>query len=147
MPPTARGSETMVWLAVLALAIWVLVEHGRTTKLADEFARLRARLAGEAPTPTATRPAAPITTAQRVAPEPALIAVPSPPPAPPAQRPAAPAITRAAVETWLSEKGLAWIGGSALVIGGALLVGYAVRRGIFTPMLRLAAAAALGVRS
>ena len=148
----------MVWLAVLALAIWVLVEHGRTTKLADEFARLRARLAGEAPTPTATRPAAPITTAQRVAPEPALIAVPSPAPAvsprpiaptpqpaPPAQRPAAPAITRAAVETWLSEKGLAWIGGSALVIGGALLVGYAVRRGIFTPMLRLAAAAALGV--
>ena len=64
----------------------------------------------------------------------------SPPQPPPAQP-----VNRAVVERWLAENGLAWIGGSALVIGGAFLVGYAAQQGLFTPRLRIIAAAVLGL--
>jgi uncharacterized membrane protein len=40
----------------------------------------------------------------------------------------------------LSEKGLAWMGGGALVLGGLFLVGYAAQRGLFTPPVRLVSA-------
>ncbi len=56
-------------------------------------------------------------------------------------RPPRPAFNLAA---WLSEHGLAWLGGGALVLGGVFLVAYAARRGLFTPPLRIAAAVALG---
>ena len=63
----------------------------------------------------------------------------------PAHEPAArPATSRPSLETWLSENGLAWIGGAALVIGGALLVGFAAQQGLFTPPVRIVAAGGLG---
>ena len=40
----------------------------------------------------------------------------------------------------LSEKGLAWLGGGALVLGGLFLVGYAAQRGLFPPPVRLVSA-------
>jgi uncharacterized membrane protein len=49
-----------------------------------------------------------------------------------------------ALSTWLAENGLAWIGGGALALGGALLVGYAASQGLFTPALRIWAALAVG---
>ena len=48
------------------------------------------------------------------------------------------------IASWLSENGLAWVGGGALTLGGLLLVAYAAQRGFFTPGMRLAAAMALG---
>ncbi|MEJ0066216.1 MAG: DUF2339 domain-containing protein [Caulobacteraceae bacterium] len=67
------------------------------------------------------------------------------PPPRPSRPPPASTPSRATIERWLAEKGLAWIGGSALVIGGAFLVGYAAQRGFFTPQMRIIAAAALGL--
>ena len=181
----------MVWLAVIALAIWVLVEHGRATRLGQELADLRRRLAeltarsgptfapepraaaGE-PTPAmaaAARAAADAASAALAQPSrPPLAVAPSPseaepqpaaepptsapdpvsplaPPPHPPPRPspaAQPVFTRVALEKWLAERGLAWIGGSALVIGGAFLVGYAAQQGFFTPLMRVLAAVALG---
>ena len=45
---------------------------------------------------------------------------------------------------WLSENGLAWIGGGALALGGLMLVAYAAQRGLFTPSFRILAAVILG---
>jgi uncharacterized membrane protein len=157
----------MVWLAVIALAIWVLVEHGRSTRLQQELAELRKRLSGPAPAPQPTEsaaappepayaafatrtiepaivaPAAPVPMPEPAAanPEP----LPEPPrPSPVVTPPRRPALTRATIETWLAERGLAWIGGSALVIGGAFLVGYAAQAGFFNPAMRIIAAILLG---
>ncbi len=60
--------------------------------------------------------------------------------APPTPKPAGPSIA-----DWLSEKGLAWIGGGALALGGLMLVAYAAQRGIFTPALRVVATGVLGL--
>src|SRR6185312_3744474 len=94
-----------------------------------ELAKLQRLAAGLPPTPTTAPPAA----------------APAPPILRPASAPAPrePRIARGAIEAWLSERGLAWIGGSALVIGGAFLVGYAAQHGFFTPPLRIAAATLL----
>ena len=67
-----------------------------------------------------------------------------PAPQPPSTPPREPVFTRASLEKWMAERGLAWVGGSALVIGGAFLVGYAAQQGFFTPGLRILAAVALG---
>lgn len=48
------------------------------------------------------------------------------------------------LSTWLSENGLAWLGGGALALGGMFLVVYAAQQGFFTPALRIWAAIALG---
>lgn len=53
-------------------------------------------------------------------------------------------MTRESISTWLSENGLAWIGGGGLALGGLLLVGYAAQRGFFTSELRIALAVVLG---
>ncbi|HZZ89288.1 MAG TPA: DUF2339 domain-containing protein [Caulobacteraceae bacterium] len=117
---------------------------------------LAARVAAEAampvpPTivPETVEPAPPATPAQ--VPEPVAplrtthwTPTSASPPARPPSPAAAPLPTRASVERWLAEKGLAWIGGSALVVGGAFLVGYAAQRGLFTPQMRILAATVLG---
>jgi uncharacterized membrane protein len=46
---------------------------------------------------------------------------------------------------WLSENGLAWIGGGALALGGLMLVAYAAQRGLFTPGFRILTALVIGV--
>jgi uncharacterized membrane protein len=77
-------------------------------------------------------------------PQPAPVAARNAPPhewtSPPTPKPAGPSIA-----DWLSEKGLAWIGGGALALGGLMLVAYAAQRGIFTPALRIIAAGVLGL--
>jgi hypothetical protein len=45
--------------------------------------------------------------------------------------------TRPPLSIWLSENGLAWAGGGALALGGALLVAYAAQQGMFTPIFRV----------
>ena len=175
----------MVWVAVLGLTIWLIVQQSNLGDLKRELAQLRQlladrakpppaaatgitpameaaarRAADAAPVPTISAPAMPppVVTAPPAV-EPAVAPLPEPaaaagevtqfaPPAPALIRPRlppAPALTRAAVERWLAENGLAWIGGSALVIGGAFLVGYAAQRGLFTPQMRIIAAAVLGL--
>ena len=89
------------------------------------------------PTPAPPQPAA-------IPPQPAPVVARNAPPrewtAPPTPKPAGPSVA-----DWLSEKGLAWIGGGALALGGLMLVAYAAQRGIFTPALRTAAAGLLGL--
>lgn len=76
----------------------------------------------------------------------------APPPLPPLPEPARPEPVRAArkpkreraFETWLSESGFAWLGGAALALGGTFLVAFAAQQGLFTPMIRLAAAVIVG---
>ncbi len=63
--------------------------------------------------------------------------------APPEQAPP-PKTPDRSLEQWLSENGLAWLGGGALVLGGAFLVAFAAQQGFFTPMMRLGAAVLLG---
>ena len=173
----------MIWLAVIALAIWVLVEHNRSSRLDRELVELRRRLAEVSPAPEPRRafaePTPAMTAAARAAadaaaaalaeqnrapqvsppapelepavaaeaasivPEPAVVEPPPSPPPPPA-RSGDPFLTRASLEKWLAERGLAWIGGSALVIGGGFLVGYAAQQGFFTPGMRIIAAIVLG---
>jgi|CXWL01.1.fsa_nt_gi uncharacterized membrane protein len=60
-----------------------------------------------------------------------------------AAEPAAPKRDRA-LETWLAENGLAWMGGALLVLGGAFIVTFAAQQGFFTPLMRLGAATLLG---
>ncbi|RYF95069.1 MAG: DUF2339 domain-containing protein [Caulobacteraceae bacterium] len=55
-------------------------------------------------------------------------------------RPPAPTINLGEL---LAEKGLAWLGGGALVLGGVFLVGYAAQQGWFTPIVRLISAVGL----
>ncbi|HLY79576.1 MAG TPA: DUF2339 domain-containing protein, partial [Caulobacteraceae bacterium] len=163
----------MVWLALIGLAVWLIVQQNSLGELRREIAQLRQRLAAPATPPAAA--ASGITPAMEAAARVAAEAAPDPvvataPAAPaPVESPAAvaepvleltqfaparppltpprpaPAVTRAAFERWMAENGLAWIGGSALVIGGAFLVGYAAQQGFFTPLMRIYAAAALGL--
>jgi len=48
-------------------------------------------------------------------------------------------------DKWVAEKGLAWIGGSALAIGAISLVSVAASQRWFTPQVQLALAASLGL--
>jgi uncharacterized membrane protein len=160
----------MVWLALIALTVWLVIQQNSLGELKRELAALRQRLAEPVKPQAAASGITPaMETAARIAAEAAMapratvaeqaepaaaMPVPqpvetvefTPPPKPPPIPPRpAPTITRAAFERWVAEKGLAWIGGSALVIGGGFLVGYAAQRGFFTPQMRIAAAAALGL--
>jgi len=69
-------------------------------------------------------------------------AAPAQPPSP--ARPKGPQ-PREQIAGWLAENGLAWMGGGVLALGGIFLVSYAAQRGFFTPAMRIAGAAALGV--
>jgi hypothetical protein len=91
-------------------------------------------------------PVAPVVSRPDPAPLPIepLAAQPSPP-AEPTPRPApAPHAPGPSISDWLSENGLAWIGGGALALGGLLLVAYAAQRGLFAPPFRIAAASLVG---
>jgi len=51
---------------------------------------------------------------------------------------------REQIAGWLSENGLAWMGGGVLALGGIFLVAYAAQRGFFTPAMRIGGAVVLG---
>ena len=152
----------MIWIVVSGLAVWSFIQHQRLSDLSQKLAQLRLELLrrreedihvrSEA---TAPSPAVPLATPspvvvsavaqpQSASPEPDVPrtsrGIPAPPPLGVTTRTATPSLS-----DWLSENGLAWIGGGALALGGLMLVAYAVQRGVFTPMLRIWAAVALGV--
>jgi uncharacterized membrane protein len=58
----------------------------------------------------------------------------------PRQRP-----TTRALEQWLAENGLAWLGGGALALGGILLVAFAAQQSWFTPPVQLGCAVTLAL--
>lgn len=158
-------------IVFLVLLIWVVWLTVRTGELRNRLQALERRLA-QAPVPAGRQalddveavlpprsepvpppPATPLAPLPELDPTPAWPDVPAPPvrPAPAlaaepraARSQAAAEASRAAVAQWLSENGLAWVGGAVLALGGLFLVSYAAQRGVFTPALRIAAAAAVG---
>lgn len=167
----------MLWLIVLGLAAWSLVQHQRLTALAKRLEELSKQIV---PRPEASASPQTVRRAwvedsaeafpqtppeiepERVAPPKPVLAEAAPPamamamaapalapalketPPEPPSRPRMPAASTRSVSDWLSENGLAWIGGGALALGGLLLVAYAAQRGFFTPALRIGAAVILG---
>ena len=147
----------MTWLLVMGLAIWVLVLQLRLNTIQQTLRGLERKFVPQPATPPASAPTAPVpakvdTPTPDLVEAPAAVApanIPLPAPAPhlipPSVRPAPRPRPAPAVSTWLSENGLAWIGGGALALGGALLVTYAAQKGFFTPALRIWAALAVGL--
>lgn len=156
----------MVWVLLVLVAGWSLYLGEAVRNLSHQLDTLRRRLdqieTAGAPG-LATEPLADLAQPPSAEPQPAPLEAPGPetrfapepdtpepdtpelvalePSAGVPVRPSRPAFNLAA---WLSEHGLAWLGGGALVLGGVFLVAYAARRGLFTPPLRIAAAVALG---
>lgn len=153
----------MEWLVILALGAWIYRQGQKIRTLerrldaADLAPRMAHQPAAPAPEtsaiaePMAARPPglAPDPVAEPLeasapTPEPVFAPLPAAPSAQPRPAPPPPRINRESVSTWLSENGLAWIGGGGLALGGLLLVAYAAQRGLFVPELRIAMAVILG---
>jgi len=150
----------MIWIVsiVLAGALWRLwldqsALRREVSDLVLKLSRLEARTVPDLPVSDAVPPPAEAPQVE----EPVALAAPvveRPKPRPLAEpavrtRPAAtsppvrrsePAFDLGAV---LAEKGLAWLGGGGLVLGGVFLVGYAAQQGLLTPLVRLVLAVAL----
>ena len=159
----------MIWLCIIALAVFAFAIYHRLEALEARVRDLTARLDTtpvSAPTPApqpetilpprrweeaarmADSPSPPRDVPARPTPWSALPAKEQDDAfiAPPRERPApAPTFTWGQASTWLAENGLAWLGGGGLALGGLLLVVYAAQRGVFTPPFRIAAAAILGL--
>lgn len=151
----------MIWLLLCALAGWTIYQSSRISQLERRQDKLRLDLEGLRAAAKETIAADQVVIPPAIEISPSLAATahetpiapaaiestaseaPQSEPAaePPPPRPRKPPINIAA---WLSEHGLAWLGGGALALGGVFLVTYAVQRGVFTPQLRVAAAGALG---
>jgi uncharacterized membrane protein len=163
----------MLWLIVLGLAVWCVFLEVRLGALRGEFELLRRGIFNKPLIPSLIEPTATTAPVAR-APDPIAEALPvaarevfdspaaaeaylraeaararvaekppvsRPAPAAPAAPPAAP---QRSIGDWLSENGIAWIGGGALALGGLLLVAYAAERGFFSPLARIWSAAVLG---
>ncbi|MDB5470375.1 MAG: hypothetical protein JWR84_1935, partial [Caulobacter sp.] len=162
----------MTWVAifVLTIALWRLWEDQKVLRrqAAEQTERLErlefpvtvARLdrLSEDWTPKAAAPEpppepAPAPPAREPAPVTAPLAAKAPPswrdpiepqpkpqPKPATVRPEPPRINLGEL---LAERGLVWLGGGALVLGGVFLVGYAAQQGWFNPVVRLIAAVGL----
>ncbi len=146
----------MTWLTLIALGVWLLVIQIRLARAEQSLRDLRH---GGAP----GREPAPVAAPAASTPRPNAASFPSPAPAlqtnsvPPALASEAHAIARTRAVSppppppqvnlvkWISENGLAWLGGGALALGGALLVAYAAQSGLFTPERRIGAAVTLGL--
>ena len=160
----------MTWLFFLGLLVWTLFQQARLNDLRQQLSRLTDQVArlmegGRAPR-AEPRPALPSAAqAESALVEAVELTLPPSRPAgtPGADRqaaganreagfaakttvaaPRAAAPARSTLE-WLSENGLAWLGGGALALGGLLLVAFAVQRGFFTPAMRIASASILGL--
>jgi uncharacterized membrane protein len=132
----------MIWLLTLGLAAWTLrlsLDLSRTRALARKLAERLDALEGEPEAAPQRRP----TFVPEPVPQPVPVTVEVVVPRSPTPAPfVAPSPGRPPVDLvrLLSEKGLAWLGGGALVLGGVFLVGYAAQRGLFTPPVRLVSA-------
>ncbi len=150
----------MIWLFVIGLGVWCAFQQSQLAELRRKFNALapeRPKLSPERPVAAAEREAA--TEGVSFLADPA----PSPSPEPEVLISEAPEVAEAApfalpedlteiarpprlsVSDWLSQNGLAWIGGGALALGGLFLVAYAAQRGLFNPAFRIAAAVVLGL--
>jgi hypothetical protein len=142
----------MEWVLIAGLAAWVFALGREQTVLKRRLQALETwRRTAEAPVAEAAAPArrakppaADVLPAPPAEPAPAPTPV-SPPPVAAAPRPARPPRPGISVAAWLSEHGLAWLGGGALALGGLFLAAYAAQRGVFTPALRVSLAIVLGL--
>lgn len=167
--------ELIVVIALIVAGVILRKQNQRLKVLEQDFATLRARLAGDVaamPAPAAIPALGEEPTGAAAAPEEAaadLSAVPSgePEPAEAAAGPwgslaartqdaaeaeaetAAAAAREAAprrdLETTLGTRWAVWVGGLALALGGVFLVRYSIEAGIFGPRVRLAGAALFGI--
>lgn len=165
---------TFLTLAVVGLAVWLWLTRGRLSALERRLRALELE-PRRTPAPSADAPRAPpLETETGAWTGPAWAEAPPRSAAPPVSRPAppapaatpeasmpaapaepvpaalrpAPAVStprRPNLGAWLAENGLAWLGGGALALGGALLAGYAASHGFFTPPMRLFAATLAGL--
>jgi hypothetical protein len=128
----------VTWFVIAALCVWLIVQQRQIADLNARLSQLAQALkrADRAPSPPGQAPEAEPRTA---APAPAAR------PASPPRSTAASAASGRSAADWLAQNGLAWLGSGALALGGLLLVAYAARRGMFTPAMRIVAAAVLGV--
>ena len=153
----------MVWLFVIGLGVWAYFQSTRISglerridALAAQANRPPARLSVPASPPlepepksaaspslvallAALEPAPDDVVAAEMHVEPAFEPEPLADPEPAPARPPGPSLA-----AWLSENGLAWLGGGGLALGGLFMVTYAAQRGVFTPALRIVAALVLG---
>lgn len=147
----------MVWIVISGLAVWLLFQNGRISGLEQRIDTLTRTLAD-----LARRPPPQVAAEPKPEPEPDVSAMPvmAPPvfaaasveprveiePEPETVASFTPPVRREGpnLAAWLSENGLAWLGGGALALGGIFLVTYAAQRGVFTPLLRIWAAVAAG---
>lgn len=159
----------MIWIVAIALAVWVLAQQariGRLERRIDVLSRAMGERTYGAPAPAeslwtapAEAPGADVREVEaEIPPESvawsvpfavarlASIAEPEIEPQPEPLPPPRPAARREGpnLAAWMSENGLAWLGGGALALGGIFLVTYAAQRGVFTPLLRIWAAVAAG---
>ena len=156
----------MIWLVVMGLAGWLVVQTLHLSELRSQIGTLERRLKdlmerldtrsepsarrGEDETASSWSPpreaANPVRAPQPIQPsvripQPEHVEAPTPVfVAPPPKGPP----PREVIRAWLEENGLAWAGGGALALGGLFLVTYAAQRGVFTPPFRIGAAVILG---
>ena len=157
----------MIWLVVFGLAVWCVSQQLQIREFGRDIEALRDALLrrdgkdpepqpkderaftlferAEAAPPAPVEPPAPQSvdigpTPNSAGPD----SAPSPAMAPTFETWAPPTRPRPMVSEWLSEKGLAWIGGGALALGGLMMVAYAAQKGLFTPAFRIIAAIVIG---
>jgi uncharacterized membrane protein len=140
----------MVWLVLAGFLAWCLIQQSQLDELKRRLGTVEAELK-RLMTPEAVRssnkiavtvealvPSAPIPVAE-TAPDPIAVREVE---ENTSLKPDAPSWS---LSDWLSQNGLAWIGGGTLALGGLLLVAYAAQSGLFTPGFRIIAAIALAL--
>lgn len=147
--PYYRGA-CMEWLLIVALAAWVYVQGREQKDLRRRLSALeRRRDASTFDAPAVPRPPVRPSTVPAVDPAPKLVDRVAPPLPEPVEPIAAPTLRpprpKISITAWLSEHGLAWLGGGALALGGLFLATYAAQRGVFTPALRITLAVVVGL--
>jgi uncharacterized membrane protein len=153
----------MLALSIFLLIAWVAWLTIRQNELSDRLGKLERRASAPEPEQRTVEDrleSEGVIPARAAAPQtlqkPAPLPVPAPPEAetvteaaftrqPEPERPARTGPEpREQIAAWLSENGLAWMGGAVLALGGLFLVAYAAQRGFFTPAMRIAGAIAVG---
>ena len=145
---TLRRQVEALQLRLLAQSPPPKVEPAHDEVTAPQVVAEAAFVASTSPAPPRAEPAPVPDIVPELVPESVATVVSHPSPTPPSIEPLATPAPRApepSISDWLSENGLAWIGGGALALGGLLLVAYAAQRGLFAPPFRIAAATLVGL--
>lgn len=137
----------MEWLLIVALGAWVFGLSREQSALKRRLSALEARgiVARSEPDAAATPPQIEPPAEIDQTPEPSPWGAAEPAPAPEPSSPTKPSRPPINAAAWLSEHGLAWLGGGALALGGLFVVAYAAQRGFFTPALRIGIAVVIGL--